>query len=114
MSICRAPEGAGLKAGAAAAAAPPELCAAGAACGVVDVAGVAEAVGSGSRMSAPSPRPNAFLGIADNLLGELCVALSALTVYIIENNRLTKTRCFGKANVARDQALEDLSAEETA
>jgi hypothetical protein len=65
-------------------------------------------------MSAPSPRPNAFLGIANNLLGELRIALSALAMYIIENNRLTKTRCFGKADVARDQALEDLSAEETA
>src|SRR5208283_4633390 len=111
MSICNGPDGAGLKAGTAAVAAPPELCATGAACGVVAVAGVTGAVGSGSRMSAPSPRPNAFLGIANNLLGELRVALSALAMYIIENNRFTKTRRFGKAHVARDQALEDLSAE---
>src|SRR5208337_2736390 len=113
MSICKGPDGVGLRAGAAAAAAPPELCAAGIACEVVAATGVAGAAGSGSRMSAPSPRPNAFLGIANNLLGELRVSLSSLAVYIIENNRFTKTRRFGKANVARYQALKDLRAEET-
>src|SRR5262252_6205104 len=69
---------------------------------------------SGSRMSAPSPLPNAFLGMVNDLLGELRIALSALAMDIIENNWLTKTWCLGKAHVARNYALEDLGTEETA
>ena len=65
-------------------------------------------------MSAPSPRPNAFLGIVDDLLGELGVPLGALAVDIIENNRLTKTWRFGKAHIARNDALKNLRAKETA
>src|ERR1700756_650096 len=44
--------------------------------------------GSGSRISAPSPLPKAFLVIKDYLLGKLCIALSALAMDIIENNWL--------------------------
>jgi hypothetical protein len=65
-------------------------------------------------MSAPSPRPNAFLGIGYNLLGKLSVALSALAVDIIENNRLTETWRFREAYVPRNNALENLAAEEAA
>src|SRR3974390_3054675 len=64
-------------------------------------------------MSAPSPRPNAFLGISNYLLCELTVPLCALAMDIIENNRLTKTRSLGEANVPGDQALKDLRAKET-
>jgi hypothetical protein len=65
-------------------------------------------------MSAPSPRPSAFLGIGNYLLGKLCVALSALTVDVIENNRLTEARRFGKPDVPWNQALEYLRAKKTA
>src|SRR6516164_1334929 len=108
MSSCRGPAGGtGPRAGAAAA--PPEVV-----IGVgVGGSGTAGACGSGSRMSAPSPRPNAFLGIGDYLLGKLRIPLSALTVYIIENNRLTETRCFCEANIPSNNALKDLGAEET-
>src|SRR5262249_49337438 len=112
MSICIGPEGAGTSAGAAAAAEPPAAatCTAGGAAGTPATAdgGFAGTCGSGSRMSAPSPRPKAFLGIGDYLLGKLCVSLSALTMYVIENNWLTKTRCFCKSHIARNQALKNL------
>src|SRR6516165_6169504 len=98
MSSCRGPVGcAGLKVGAAAA--PPEATA-GIAAGEFGCS--LGACGSGSRMSAPSPRPNAFLGIGDYLLGKLCITLSALAVHVIENNWLTKARCFRQTNVPRD------------
>ncbi|HXJ45925.1 MAG TPA: hypothetical protein VNK47_04565, partial [Candidatus Dormibacteraeota bacterium] len=65
-------------------------------------------------MSAPSPRPNAFLGIVDDLLGELGIALGALAVDIIENNRLTETRSFGQPDVPGNYSLENLCAEKAA
>src|SRR5215471_5419757 len=70
--------------------------------------------GSGSRMSAPSPRPKAFLGIGNYLLGELRVAFRPFTMYIIENNRFTKTWRLRQAHIARDYGLKDLRAEEAA
>src|SRR5260370_15540229 len=70
--------------------------------------------GSGSRMSAPSPRPSAFLGIGDYLLSQLCVAFGSFTVYIIENDRFTETWSFREANVARNDALKNLRTEKTA
>src|SRR5579863_10427401 len=91
-----------------AAAAPPAV-----ATGVGGAMSTAGVAGSGSRMSAPSPRPKAFLGIGNYLLGELRVALGPLAVYVIENNRLTETWRLGKAHVARNDTLKDLSAEET-
>src|SRR5262249_31169651 len=69
---------------------------------------------SGSRMSAPSPRPNAFLGIVNDLLGELAIGLCALAMYIIENNRFTETRRLCEPHVPRNHATEDLSPEKTA
>src|SRR5277367_3799892 len=93
-----------------AAAAPPVVLTAGD-CGV----GVSTAAcGSGSRMSAPSPRPSAFLSISDYLLGQLRVSLSAPTIDIIENNRLTKAWCFRKTHIARNHALKYLRAKKTA
>src|SRR5215470_16093549 len=69
---------------------------------------------SGSRISAPSPRPKAFLGIGNNLLAELRVGLGPLAMYIVENDRLTETRCFCQPHVSRNNGLEDLSSKETA
>src|ERR1700722_3441101 len=115
MSICSGPAGVALIAGAAAAGGPPGV-AGGEAAGVPAPAGggVRGVCGSGSRMSAPSPRPKAFLGIGNYLLCKLRVPFCALTMYIIENNRLTETRSLGKPHVARDQALKDLGSEKTA
>jgi hypothetical protein len=76
--------------------------------------GVAGVCGSGSRMSAPSPRPKAFLGIGYYLLCKLRVSLCALTVYIIENNRFTEAWCFRKPDISGNQALKDLVAKEAA
>src|ERR1043166_279404 len=70
--------------------------------------------GSGSRMSAPSPRPKAFLGIGNYLLGELRIALGPFTMYIIENNRLTKAWRFSKTNIAWNDTLKNLRSKEAA
>src|SRR5579871_228244 len=107
MSICWGPLVTGSRAGATAA--PCVVVATAPGCSWTGATGA-----SGSRMSAPSPRPNAFLGIADDLLGKLCIALSALAMDIVENNRFTKTRCFGEPNIAWDHTLEDLCSEEAA
>src|SRR5271156_2770550 len=64
--------------------------------------------GSGSRMSAPSPRPSAFLGIDDYLLGELRIALGPFTMNIVENDRFTETWSFRQTNIARNDALKYL------
>src|SRR5712692_2626361 len=72
------------------------------------------AFGSGSRMSAPSPRPSAFLGIGNDLLGELCIAFCALAVNVVKNNRFTETWCFCKPHIPRNHAFEYLSSKETA
>src|SRR5215469_12680894 len=103
MSICTGPAVRASSAGATAAAAVGPECTGGIEDG---------AAGSGSRMSAPSPRPSAFLGIVDYLLGELRIALCALAVDVIENNRLAKTRSFCKPHVARNDALKHLCTEE--
>src|SRR5712692_3968607 len=95
MSSSCGPWWAGSRAGAAAA--PPAVATADG-CGL----STEGTEGSGSRMSAPSPRPKAFLGIGNYLLGELRVALGPFAVYIIENNRLNKTRSFGQTHVAWD------------
>src|SRR5260370_32836739 len=73
-----------------------------------------EIFGSGSRMSAPRPRPSAFLGIGNHLLGELRVALGPLTVNVIKNDGFPETWCFRKTHIPRNYALKDLCTEETA
>src|SRR5260221_4243140 len=70
--------------------------------------------GSGSRMSAPSPRPKAFLGIGNYLLGELGVARGPFAVYIVENNRFTKAWRFRKTHIAGDDTLENLRSKKAA
>src|SRR5260370_33343834 len=63
-------------------------------------------------MSAPSPRPSAFLGIGNDLLGELRVAFSALAMNVVKNDGFPETWCFCQAHIARNHALKDLRAEE--
>src|SRR6267378_2582407 len=70
--------------------------------------------GSGSRMSAPSPRPSAFLGIGDNLLGELRVAFRPFAVNVVKNDWFPETGRFCQANIARNDALKDLRTKKTA
>src|SRR5258708_25173694 len=62
-------------------------------------------------MSAPSPRPKAFLGIDNYLLGELRVTLGPFTVYIIENNGLTEAWRLGQSYVTRNHTLKNLRTE---
>src|SRR2546430_14867465 len=65
-------------------------------------------------MSAPSPRPSAFLGIGNDLLGELCIAFCALAVNIVKNDRFAETWRFREPHVARNHAFEDLRSKEAA
>src|SRR5260370_39538090 len=64
--------------------------------------------GSASRMSAPSPRPNAFLGIAEHLLSNMLIAFPPAAVCVIENNRLTTTRCLRSPHVPRNHRIKHL------
>src|SRR5258708_2800817 len=107
MSSSCGPWWAGSRAGAAAA---PPVVATADGCGL----STAGTEGSGSRMSAPSPRPKAFLGIGNDLLGELRVALGPFAVYVVENNRFTKTWRFRQAHVAWYHALEYLGTKKAA
>src|SRR5580704_168336 len=70
--------------------------------------------GSGSRMSAPSPLPKAFLVIEDDLLSKICVSLGPSAVNVVKNNGLAETGRLREANIARNYGLKDLSAEEAA
>src|SRR6266446_6415621 len=107
MSTSRGPAGAVSRAGTAAA--PPAVVA----CGGMGAASGC-ALGSGSRMSAPSPRPSAFLGIGNYLLGELRVAFRPLAMNVIKNNRLPEAGSFRQANVARNHTVKDLGTKKTA
>src|SRR3972149_9528627 len=70
--------------------------------------------GSGSRISALSPLPSAFLGIGDDLLGKLDVGFSTSTMYVVEDDWLSMTGGFCKAHVARDDGFKHLGAKEAA
>src|SRR5260370_25590186 len=107
MSICCGPGCAASRAGALAV--PLAVVA----CGCIG-AGSGELLGSGSRMSAPSPRPSAFLGIGNDLLGELRVAFCALAGNVVKNYRFTKTWRFRNSHISRNHALKNLCSEETA
>src|SRR5271169_2089994 len=112
MSSCNGP--AICMAGAAALAAPPVACET--EVGVPSVVpGCCPGIcGSGSRMSAPSPRPSAFLDIVDYLLGKLRIPLSSLAMDVVENNRFTKTWCLREPYIPRNHALKHLIPKETA
>src|ERR1700722_12662845 len=70
--------------------------------------------GSGSRMSAPSPLPKAFLVIEDDLLSKICVSLGPSAVNVVKDDGLAETGRLRQPNIARNYRLEDLSTEETA
>src|SRR5690242_16120969 len=78
------------------------------------VAGAGGACGSGSRMSAPSPRPSAFLGIGNDLLGEMHVTLRPFAMNIVKDDWFSKTWRFGQAHIARNYTFENLCSKETA
>src|SRR5258707_2759271 len=67
--------------------------------------------GSGSRMSAPSPLPSAFLVIKDDLLSKIGVALGPFAVNVVKDDGFAETGRLGKAHISRYQCLEDLCAE---
>src|SRR6201999_149883 len=69
---------------------------------------------SGSRISALSPLPNAFLGICDNLLGKLDIAFGALTMYVVEHYRHAVAGRFSQADIARNDGLKDLRTKKAA
>src|SRR5271155_4089680 len=70
--------------------------------------------GSGSRISALNPLPNAFLGISDNLLSKLNVTLGAFTMYVVEHYRHAVAGRFCQAHISRNNRFEYLRTEETA
>src|SRR5579863_6889302 len=107
ISICSGPACTGCFAGATAA--PVDVVAMG-----CTGAGASATGASGSRMSAPSPRPSAFLGISDYLLGELGVAFRPFAMNIVKDDWFPKAGCLGQANITRNYALEDLRTEKTA
>src|SRR5271157_2131613 len=84
-------------AGAAAVAAPEELM----------------ACGSGSRISAPSPFPKAFLGMGRYLLGKLDVGFGPSTTNVVDNDGLPVARCLRQSYIARNHGRKDLRTEET-
>src|SRR5258708_38900796 len=101
MSTCNSPP-VTLCAGATAAAAP-----------AVDMVG-ATTVGatSESRIRAPSPLPNAFLAIEDDLLCKVGIGLRASTMNVVEVDRLTVAWRFCQANIPRYYRLKDLAPKE--
>src|SRR5215467_13643619 len=99
----------GWRAGMAAAALPADV-----GCGCGGAGAGSGFLPSSSRMSAPSPRPSAFLAIMDHLFRKMRVALCAFAAGVVKNDGLSETRRFGQANVARNDALENLVAEERA
>src|ERR1700751_946245 len=106
MSICIGPLDMGSNAGAAAAPPPADVGTPTELEWAALPSGGVGTCGSGSRMSAPSPRPNAFLGICNYLLSKLRIPLRTFAVYIIENDRLTKARRFRQPHISRNQALK--------
>src|SRR5580700_8508228 len=108
MSISSGPAYVPPRAGAAAAALLPV------AWGWTVGAGVAGTCGSGSRMSAPSPRPSAFRFIGNDLLGELRIALRPFAMNVVKNDRFPETWRFGKSYIARNNALKDLPPKKAA
>src|SRR6266436_1821878 len=99
MSICSGPP-AGICVRLAAVAVPPG--------DVVD--GTTGPAISGSRISAPSPLPKAFLAIRYDLLCKVRVCFCPSTMNVVEVNRLAVARCLRKANVSRYDGLKYLAA----
>src|SRR6266699_6627908 len=64
-------------------------------------------------MSAPSPRPSAFLAIGNYLLCELDVGLGTFTMNVVKYDWLSVTGCFGQSHVSGNYTVENLSAKKT-
>src|SRR5437588_12951459 len=79
-------------------------------CGCVDAGAGSDFLPSSSRISAPSPRPSAFLAIRYHLFRKMRVALRPSAVRVIKNDGLAETRRLRQTAVARNVALEDLRA----
>src|SRR5215472_5999342 len=107
MSISCGPPCRGWRAGIAAAALPAAV-----GCGCGGAGARSGFLPSSSRMSAPSPRPSAFLAIMDHLFGQMRVALCPFAVCVVKNDRLAEAWRFGQANIAWNDALENLRPEE--
>src|SRR5205085_3214324 len=83
-------------------------------CGCVDAGAASDFLPSSSRISAPSPRPSAFLAIRYHLFRKMNVAFRPPAGGVIKNDGLAETRRLRQTDVARNDALEDLRAEERA
>src|ERR1700723_3045385 len=66
----------------------------------------------GSRIKALSPRPKAFRAIRYDLLGELEITLSPLTMYVVKHYWLTMARRLCQSYVPRNYGLVDLRPKE--
>src|SRR6516225_2367541 len=109
MSIsCGAPCS-GWRAGIAAAALPAAV-----GCGCGGAGAGSGFLPSSSRISAPSPRPRAFLAIGNYLLSQVRVAFSPFALLVVKDNRFAETGRFGQANISRNDAFENLPAKERA
>src|SRR5437660_4794856 len=82
-------------------------------CGCVDAGAGSDFLPSSSRMSAPSPRPSAFLAIRYHLFCKMRVAFGPFAIRVVENDGFAETRGFCQANIARNDALENLLPEES-
>src|SRR6185437_4803267 len=82
--------------------------------GPAGLLGGACGVASGSRISALSPLPNAFLVIGDDLLCELNIAFSAFTTNVVEYYRLSVAWGFCQTDIPGNHRSENLGAEEAA
>src|SRR3990170_4483724 len=65
----------------------------------------------GSRMSAPSPLPNAFLVTGDNLLGQIGVCFGPSTMNVVKTNWLAVAGRLGQAHVTGNYRLKYLCSE---
>ena len=72
-----------------------------------------DGAGSVSRISAPSPFPNAFLAIGDYLLAQIDVRFRAFAVNIVKVNRLSVAGGLGEPDISWDDGFKHLSTEET-
>src|SRR5436309_12861929 len=109
MSISCGPPCTGCRAGIAAAALPGAVV-----CGCGGAGAGSDFLPSSSRMSAPSPRPSAFLAILDHLFCKMRVALCPSAVGVVKNDGFAETGCFCQSNIARNDALEKLLPKEGA
>src|SRR5262249_20070060 len=63
-------------------------------------------------MSAPNPRPSAFLAIGNDLLCKLHVGFSPSAVNVVKNDGLPMTWRFRQSDISWEYRFEDLRPEE--